>query len=78
EIFARIAQWHPEMIGPGGVPHSDDEGEGPLPPVLPVMLRADGFQASLFSTLTTLGNPHDVTLQELRIECFFPADEPSR
>ncbi|ALD92712.1 putative transcriptional regulator [Cupriavidus gilardii CR3] len=79
EIFARIAQWHPEMIGPGGVPHADDDGsEGPLPPVLPVVLRADGFQASLFSTLTTLGNPHDVTLQELRIECFFPADEPSR
>ena len=28
-----------------------------------------------FSTVTTLGTPLDVTLQELRIECFFPADE---
>ena len=26
-----------------------------------------------FSTVTTLGTPLDVTLQELRIECFFPA-----
>jgi hypothetical protein len=25
----------------------------------------------------TLGTPHDVTLQELRIETFFPADEES-
>jgi hypothetical protein len=28
-----------------------------------------------FSTVTTLGTPLDVTLQELRIECFFPANE---
>jgi hypothetical protein len=28
-----------------------------------------------FSTVTTLGTPQDVTLQELRIECFFPADD---
>jgi hypothetical protein len=25
--------------------------------------------------VTTLGTPQDVTLQELRIECFFPADD---
>jgi hypothetical protein len=28
-----------------------------------------------FTTLTTLGTPYDITLHELRIECFFPADE---
>ena len=28
-----------------------------------------------FTTLTTLGTPHDITAQELRIEAFFPADE---
>jgi hypothetical protein len=32
----------------------------------------------LFSTITTLGIPQDVTLQEMRIECFFPADEATR
>jgi hypothetical protein len=32
----------------------------------------------LFSTLTTLGTPLDVGLQELRIESFFPADEDTR
>ena len=29
----------------------------------------------LFTTLATLGVPQDVTAQEIRIECFFPADE---
>ncbi|MFZ1864274.1 MAG: hypothetical protein WAU39_08645 [Polyangiales bacterium] len=28
----------------------------------------------MFSTLTTLGTPLDVTAQELRIESYFPAD----
>jgi hypothetical protein len=28
-----------------------------------------------FTTLTSFGTPHDVTLQELRIESFFPADK---
>jgi hypothetical protein len=32
----------------------------------------------VFSTITTFGTPQDVTLQELRIECFFPADEATR
>lgn len=41
-------------------------------------MAAGGFRAALFTTLTTLGIPQDVTLQEMRIECFFPADEASR
>jgi transcriptional regulator with XRE-family HTH domain len=32
----------------------------------------------LFSTLTTLGTPLDVGLEELRLETFFPADEATR
>ena len=31
----------------------------------------------LFTTLATLGTPQDVTAQEIRIECFFPADAAS-
>ncbi|QYY28873.1 MULTISPECIES: helix-turn-helix domain-containing protein [Cupriavidus] len=79
EIFARIAVWHPDMVGAGGVLLPDDEAtDGPPPPVLPVTLRAGAFRASLFSTITTLGIPQDVTLQEMRIECFFPADDATR
>ena len=29
----------------------------------------------LFTTIATLGTPQDITLQELRIESFFPMDE---
>jgi len=32
----------------------------------------------LFTTLTTLGTPQDVTLQEIRIECFFPMNDETR
>lgn len=78
-LFARIADWHPDMVGPGGVLLAEDDGgDGPPPPLLPVVLHAGAFRASLFSTLTTLGIPQDVTLQELRIECFFPADDATR
>ncbi|WP_088889559.1 helix-turn-helix domain-containing protein [Leptolyngbya ohadii] len=36
--------------------------------------RAD-LELQFFSTIATLGTPYDITLQELRIECLFPADE---
>jgi len=45
--------------------------------LLPLHLRMDGLELRLFSTIMTLGTPQDVTLQELRIETFFPADEES-
>lgn len=45
--------------------------------VLPIHLRKDGIDIRTFSTIMTLGTPQDVTLQELRIETFFPADEGS-
>ncbi len=36
-----------------------------------------GRQLRLFTTLTTFGSPLDVTLDELLIELFFPADTPT-
>ena len=45
--------------------------------LLPVHVRKDGVELRLFSTIMTLGTPQDVTLQELRIETFFPADAES-
>lgn len=44
-------------------------------PVLTVELTKGDLTLCFFTTITTLGTPHDVTLQELRLECFFPADE---
>ena len=43
--------------------------------VVPVEIRAAHHRLRFFSTITTLGAPQDVTLAELRIEAFHPADE---
>lgn len=46
-------------------------------PILTINFLKDSQQLSFFVTLTTLGTPQDITLQELRLECLFPADESS-
>jgi hypothetical protein len=45
--------------------------------LLPIHIRVGGLDLRLFTTIMTLGTPQDVTLQELRIETFFPADRQS-
>ena len=52
--------------------------DGPLPPFLTLNYRWKNSTLRWFSTLTTLGTPLDVALQELRIETLFPADESTR
>jgi len=52
--------------------------DDPSPPFLTINYRWKNSTLRLFSTLTTLGAPLDVALQELRIESFFPADEATR
>jgi transcriptional regulator with XRE-family HTH domain len=42
--------------------------------VVPLRLATDAGTLSLFSTTTIFGTPVDVTLSELAIESFFPAD----
>ena len=48
--------------------------EVPLVPVIPVCFRKGEDTFAYFSTVTTLGTPQDITLQEMRIESFFPMD----
>jgi hypothetical protein len=43
-------------------------------PVLTMEIAKSSKLLRLFTTLTTLGTPLDVTVQEIRVECFFPAD----
>lgn len=51
---------------------------GDDPPLLvPLRLSTPAGELSLFTTLTTFGTPRDVTIDELAIELFFPADERS-
>ncbi len=51
----------------------DNADRGGLP-FLPITLRKDGVELKLFTAIATLGTPRDVTLHELRVETFFPAD----
>ena len=45
--------------------------------VVPLQLETPWGALSLFSTMTIFGSPVDVTLSELAIESFFPADSES-
>ena len=44
-------------------------------PLLNTVFGNGDLELRFFSTITTFGTPHDVTLDELRIECSFPADD---
>jgi transcriptional regulator with XRE-family HTH domain len=47
---------------------------GSLPPTLDLELQLGRATLRLFNTITTLGTPQDIGLQELRIEMSFPSD----
>jgi transcriptional regulator with XRE-family HTH domain len=55
-------------------------GEESLPPhepgiAVPLRVVVQGTELSFFSTISTFGTAVDITLAELAIEAFFPADE---
>lgn len=43
--------------------------------LIPMHTRHKGNELRLFTTITSLGTPLDITAQELRIECYYPADD---
>jgi len=43
-------------------------------PILSMQFQKGHTRLRLFTTIATLGTPQDITLQELRIESFFPMD----
>jgi hypothetical protein len=44
-------------------------------PLLTTVVRGSGQELRFFSTITRFGTTRDITLQELHIECCFPADD---
>jgi hypothetical protein len=66
-----------ELLACPGVPSrwSVPDPTATMPPLVSMQLRKDDLSLTFFSMITTLGTPRDVTLQQLKIECFFPADE---
>jgi transcriptional regulator with XRE-family HTH domain len=61
---------YPDVPRIGELP-AIEEAQGP---VLAMHFSKGGRSLKLFTTLATLGTPQDITAQEIRIECFFPAD----
>jgi transcription regulator MmyB-like protein len=70
-----LAALHDELAGyPGGAPgHVPDLEAGAI--AVPLRLRLDDDELAFISTATTFGTATDVTVSELAIESFFPADE---
>jgi transcriptional regulator with XRE-family HTH domain len=63
-----------------GLPDVADLAHAPreehdLPPTLVTRFRRGDTRLALFSMIATVGTPLDVSLQNLRVEFFFPADE---
>ena len=58
----------------GDVNHHDDGSD----PMLALELRVGDRDLLLFTTFTTFGTPQDVSLQELRIDMSFPANEATK
>ncbi|PJI41979.1 helix-turn-helix transcriptional regulator [Ferrovibrio sp.] len=59
---------YPDMPAAFASPHMDH-------PVVPMQLRIGKHALSFFVTLTTFAMPRDITLQQIKLEGFFPADE---
>jgi transcriptional regulator with XRE-family HTH domain len=56
-------------------PAETAQAEGPIDAlVVPLVLRTPAGELRLFSTTTVFGTPLEITLAELAIESFFPAD----
>lgn len=43
--------------------------------LVPLRIRGDGGELAFFSTVTSFGTPLDVTVADLAIEAFYPADD---
>jgi transcriptional regulator with XRE-family HTH domain len=56
-------------------PEPDVELPGPADVFTPLRIRHGGGELSFFSTVATFGTPLDVTVAELVVESFFPADD---
>jgi transcriptional regulator with XRE-family HTH domain len=65
-----------EVLSYPGVPERwrEPDLEAPRDLILPTELSWNGTIARMFSTITTVATPNDVTLQDLYIEAFYPAD----
>ncbi|WP_373488903.1 helix-turn-helix domain-containing protein [Blastomonas sp.] len=68
-----LAALRDELAGYPGVAN-DNASPGPPPIALPLVIDTAAGRLSFIGTVTTFGTPRDITLSELALETFFPAD----
>jgi hypothetical protein len=73
DLLARLLAF-PDVAALSETMPPEEEAQSP---VLPIHFLHNATSLQLFTTIATLGIPRDVTLQEVRIEFFFPMDEPT-
>lgn len=71
-----LTRLYEEVLAPGG---QDEAPSLALASdvLIPMTIRVGGRELNLFSTITTFGTPMDITLDEVAIESYYPADEAS-
>ncbi len=69
-----LAALHEELLAYPGGDAAPPHDPGALAIAVPMRLRTDGGELALISTIATFGTATDVTVSELVIESFFPAD----
>jgi transcriptional regulator with XRE-family HTH domain len=71
-----VVRLRDELLAYPGVPSRWRAADtlAPMPPLVSMHLRKGDLSLAFFGMITLLGTPRDVTLQQLKIECFFPAD----
>ncbi|WP_026930779.1 helix-turn-helix domain-containing protein [Glycomyces tenuis] len=70
---SELTALYEELLGPETAEDSGEILESDV--VIPMAVRLDGRELRLFSTVTTFGTPLDITLDELTIESYYPADD---
>jgi transcriptional regulator with XRE-family HTH domain len=69
---ADLRQLHQELLGYPGADDDGPPGSGEI--MVELRLDSDAGPLAFFSTVTTFGTAVDITVSELSIEAFFPAD----
>jgi len=74
-VLGRLLSELRALPAPRGAPPARAKGHAVGSVVVPLQLAIPSGVLSFFSTTTVFGTPIDITLSELAVEAFYPADE---
>ncbi|MFY1594094.1 helix-turn-helix domain-containing protein [Micromonospora sp. WMMD737] len=72
---AELTALYDELLNPLPEEPTGQRVDGDV--VIPMILQIGGRELRLFSTITTFGTPMDITIDEIAIESYYPADPES-